>query len=139
MEREFLQNIRVGEFSLPEEIIDAILAENGKDMDNAAQTHAREMSALRVQSALETAVTKAGGRNLKAISALLDLDSLAAGEDLAAAMEAAVGKLKQENDYLFESTQTPPPYARGTGARESAPNTQPATLAGALREKYERK
>lgn len=135
MEREFLENLRVGEEALPNEIIDAIMAEHGKTL----QTHRQELSALRLQSAVETAVSKAGGRNLKAISALLDLETLAASEDLAAAAQKAVEDLKQGNSYLFELPQTPPPFARGTGAREHTPNNQPATLAGALREKYERK
>lgn len=153
MKREFLQSLQVGEAPLPKEIVDAIMAENGKDIQAARQAglaweekynravsdHSRALSQLRLQSALETAVTKAGGRNLKAISALLDLESLEKSQDLAASLEEAIGALKQENDYLFEGRPTPPPYARGTGAREGLPVTQPATLAGALREKYERK
>lgn len=153
MKREFLQSFQVGEAPLPKEIVDAIMAENGKDIQAARQAsaqweekynqavedHGRELSALRLQSALEHAVLKAGGRNTKAIAALLDLQTLEKSQDLTASLEEAVGVLKQENGYLFEEKQIPPPYARGTGARETAPITKPATLAGALREKYERK
>ena len=32
MKREFLQEFRVGEQSLPKEVIDAIMAENGRDI-----------------------------------------------------------------------------------------------------------
>ena len=35
MKREFLQNFKVGEAALPKEIIDAIMAENGKDIEAA--------------------------------------------------------------------------------------------------------
>ena len=35
MKREFLQNIRLGEEPLPKEVIDAIMAENGKDIELA--------------------------------------------------------------------------------------------------------
>ncbi len=35
MKREFLQELRVGEAALPKEVIDAIMAENGRDI----QTH----------------------------------------------------------------------------------------------------
>lgn len=153
MEREFLQSIRVGEQPLPEEIVEAIWDAHGKAMEAARQTgaaweekynqavqaHRQELASQRLESTMQMAVSKAGGKNLKAIAALLDLEKLAASEDLSGAMEAAVEQLKQENSYLFEAAQTPPPYARGTGARETAPYTQPATLAGALREKYERK
>lgn len=35
MKREFLQNLKVGEESLPKEVIDAIMEENGKDITKA--------------------------------------------------------------------------------------------------------
>ena len=35
MKREFLQNFKVGEESLPKEVIDAIMAENGRDIQAA--------------------------------------------------------------------------------------------------------
>ena len=35
MKREFLQNFKVGEQPLPKEVIDAIMAENGRDIENA--------------------------------------------------------------------------------------------------------
>ncbi len=39
MKREFLQNLKVGEEALPKEVIDAIMAENGRDIE-AAKTAA---------------------------------------------------------------------------------------------------
>ena len=35
MKREFLQNLKVGDQSLPKEVIDAIMAENGRDIEAA--------------------------------------------------------------------------------------------------------
>lgn len=35
MKREFLQNLKVGDQSLSKEVIDAIMAENGRDIENA--------------------------------------------------------------------------------------------------------
>lgn len=35
MKREFLQNLKVGEETLPKEVIDAIMAENGRDIEAA--------------------------------------------------------------------------------------------------------
>lgn len=40
MKREFLQNIRVGDAGLPKEIIDAIMAENGRDIEAAKGRYA---------------------------------------------------------------------------------------------------
>ena len=120
MERDFLEKLQVEGQPLPEEIIDAILTESGQ-----------ELSRLRLQSGLETAVMKAGGKSLKAITALLDLDSIAASEDLTDALEKAVAQVKKENGYLFESP-APPAFARFAGAAGQVEDA-PATLAGAIR------
>lgn len=152
MKREFLQNLKVGDCALTKEVIDAIMAENGKDIETArsmgnaweekynraVQAHQQELETLRFQSALEDAVRQSGGRNTKAIAALLDLDTLRESQDLAGTLKNALEEVKKEHDYLF-ATQTPPLYARGTGARTGETSAANTTLAGALREKYERK
>ena len=152
MKREFLQNLKVGESALTKEVIDAIMAENGRDIETAralgntweekynqaVKAHQQELKQLRFQSALDTAVRNCGGRNTKAIAALMDLDALADSEDLPKALEDALEEVKKAHDYLF-TVQTPPLYARGTGTQTGETHAQSATLAGALREKYERK
>ena len=40
MKTEFLQNFKVGDQALPKEIIDAILAENGRDIEAAKKPFA---------------------------------------------------------------------------------------------------
>ncbi len=40
MRREFLQNIKVGDAALPKEIVDAIMAENGRDIEAEKAKHA---------------------------------------------------------------------------------------------------
>lgn len=169
MKREFLQNFRVGEEALPKEIIDAIMAENGRDIQAAkdaaakpfadydalkaendrlktealadgktAQQWKQEMADWQFQSQLDSAIAAAGGRSGKAITALLDTDALKASEDRKAAIGAALSALRETDGYLFGSI-TPPPYAGGTGTRQKGNFTMPADLAGALREKFERK
>ena len=155
MKREFLQGLQVGDSPLPKEIIDAIMAENGKDIeavkahyadydglkqqfDQQVETHRREMSDLIFSHNLENAILSANGRNAKAITALLDIDTLKASENQKTALEEALTALKEECSYLFQS-QTPPPYARDTGAVTPETHKSPATLAGALLEKFERK
>ena len=152
MKREFLQNLKIGEQELPKEIIDAIMAENGKDIQQAKQSaqewedkynravqeHRQQQTELAFQNTLQAAVSAAKGRNVKAIAALLDTEQLKSSEDPALAVEQALAALKSECGYLFEEA-TPPPYARGTGTRTGEQHTFPATLAGALKEKYERK
>ena len=170
MKREFLQGLMVGETPLPKEVIDAIMAENGRDIESVkaryadyealkeqlvqqeadaakqweeklnqqVDTHRREMSDLIFSHNLEKAILSAKGRNAKAITALLDVDTLKTSENQTADLEEALQKLKQDCSYLFQS-ETPPPYARGTGAAQPEINRSPANLAGALLEKFERK
>ena len=52
MKREFLENFKVGDQALPKEIVDAIMAENGRDIEAAKKPFA-DYDAIREQ--LETA------------------------------------------------------------------------------------
>jgi len=148
MKREFLQNLKVGDQSLPKEVIDAIMEENGRDVqgaknwqekyNQAVAQHQKEIADLSFGGALNQAILQAKGRNAKAITALLDVDALRNSENQQAAIEQALETLKQESGYLFEAAQTPPSYARGTGSQMGAAERAPATLAGALRERFEK-
>lgn len=175
MKREFLQGLQVEGAPLPKEIVDAIMAENGRDIENVkarfsdyeelkqqlaqaqgaedalavakqweekynqtVDTHRREMSDLIFSHNLENAITAYKGRNAKAITALLDLEAIQSSENQQDALAQALEALKTECSYLFRE-ETPPPYARGTGAAVPEDKKSPATLAGALLEKFERK
>ena len=175
MKREFLQEFKVGDQSMPKEVIDAIMAENGRDIqkvkanfadyedmkaelsrlqkdqsfeeaakaweekyNQAVEDHKTQLTQLAFQKALDEGIVKARGRNAKAITALLDVDTLKESENQQQAIEAALAALKQESRYLFEG-DVPPPYAGGTGAYSGSEEKHPTTLAGALREKFERK
>ena len=175
MKREFLQEFRVGEQPLPKEVIDAIMAENGRDIqkvkanfadyedikaelasrqqdqsfeeaaraweekyNQAVESHKQELAQMAFEKALGEGIVKVRGRNAKAICALLDVETLKESENQADAIETALEALKQENRYLFDG-DVPPPYARGTGAYHGSQEKHPTTLAGALREKFERK
>lgn len=161
MKRDFLQNFKVGDQALPKEVIDAIMDENGRDIEAAKKPFAdyetvksqlrkanetiegfegMDIDAIRKQAdqwkqkaeqaqrdaaaqvaemefggRLTAAITGAKGRNAKAVLALLDLDTLRASKNQEQDIKAALEEVKQENGYLFEDAQTPPPYAGGTG------------------------
>lgn len=148
MKREFLQNLKVGEQTLPKEVIDAIMEEHGKSVQSAkvwqekyeqAMTqHARQVQEMKFAAQLNTAILQAKGRSTKAITALLDIQSLQSSEDPQTAIGKALEKLKQESAYLFEQAEIQPSYAQGTGALQGAPIQAPTTLAGALRERFEK-
>ena len=75
MKREFLQGL----MEMPKEVIDAIMAENGKDISQlrqSAQDWEQKYHAMRLDAAVGQAIAKARGRNQKAITALLDLQAL---------------------------------------------------------------
>ena len=148
MKREFLQNLKVGDQPLSKEVIDAIMEENGRDIqgakawqekyNQAVAQHQKELADMSFSSALNQAIFRARGRNEKAITALLDVEALRNSENQQAAMEQALEQMKKENGYLFDTAPTPPPYARGTGAQMGAETKAPGTLAGALRERFEK-
>ena len=149
MKREFLQNLKVGDQPLSKDVIDAIMEENGKDTQSAklwqekynqaVAQHQKELSDARFTQVLEQEIFQAKGRNAKAITALLNVDTLKESENQQCAAKQAVQALKEEHGYLFDETETPPPYARGTGAQVGAIHKEPASLADALKARYAEK
>ncbi len=108
--------------------------------DQAVQTHQAQLEQLTFRHSLDASITAAGGRSTKAITALLDVTALQKSEDQTAAIKAALEELKKECGYLFQPEQVPPPYAAGTGTAGSTGRQEyHNSLAGALREKFERK
>ena len=156
MKREFLQGLSVAGEPLSKEVIDAIMAENGRDIEaakgNTAQLQAllaekesweatlqaekeryqKELGEMQFSHSLDRAILEAKGRNAKAICALLDTDALRGNPE---AIAEAVESLRAEAPYLFESKSTPPLFAQRTGAQSARPEEGPATLAGALKER----
>lgn len=167
MKPEFLQNFKVGDAPLPKEVVDAILAENGRDVEAAKKPfadyesikeqlrtateglkafegvdvkdlqgqvakltkdladkeaeHKQQLADLAFDGVLKDAITAARGRNDKAIRALLDVEALKASKDQTADIKKALEELKKDSGYLFESEETPPPYAAGTGTGGGRP------------------
>ena len=119
MKKEFLL-----ENGVSEEAAEAVLAE-----------HEKELAALRFSHTLESAITRAGGRSVKAVSAMLELEEIRNAGDPGSALEDALKNLKKEHGYLFSREVTPPPYAAGTGVRQELPE-KVQSLAGALRERF---
>lgn len=162
MKREFLANLKIGDTALTKEIIDAIMEENGKDIESAKGDAALLQSQLdetkaalakfdgvsveelqskitQLQNDLTTAETnyknqieerdfndllnasiaEAKGRNAKAVKALLDIDALRKSKNQKDDIKSALEAVKQENDYLFTTEKTAPPYSSGTGVHSS--------------------
>ena len=165
MKREFLQNFKVGDQPLPKEVIDAIMEENGRDIETARKpfadydsikaqlqtardglkafegvdvkdlqgrvqqlqgdleardkAHQAELAELAFNGTLKDAIAAAKGKNVGAVIGALGADKVAAlkeSKDQTRDIAAALEGLKKDSGYLFESEQTPPPFAAGTGS-----------------------
>ena len=107
-------------------------------LSQAQETSAQALEERDFSNALDRAIEKAKGRNPKAILALLDTDSLRSGEDREKTIATALEALQKSDAYLFGDREIPPLYARGTGAATGAQKKMPATLAGALKERFDK-
>ena len=150
MKREFLEGLK-----LEKEVIDQIMAENGKDIEaEKAKATAAEADRDKYKEQLDTAttelekfkdvdpeefkttvenlkaalkakdeeyaakeadrlfkdsvreaITAAGGKNEKAVMALLDLETLKGSNNQKDDIKTALEAVKKENDYLFTSKE----------------------------------
>ena len=96
--------------------IETLQADN-KAKDDA---HAAEIKQLKIDNALETAITAAKGKNAKAIKALLNLENAELNDDgtikgLAEQIEA----LQNSDSYLFDAKETKKTKVKGAAPGES--------------------
>lgn len=172
MKREFLQNFE----GLSKEAIDAIMDENGRDIEKerskradydaikeqlaaankqieefkgmdidgvrkaaeewkakaeqAERDASERIAEMEFNGTLREAITAAKGRNVKAISALLDVPTLRGSKNQAEDIKAALEALKQESGYLFD-TETPPPFSAGTGQHDMSGDPEMAAIRAA--------
>ena len=95
----------------------ATLQADNKAKDDA---HAAEIKQLKIDNALEAAITAAKGKNAKAIKALLNLENAELAEDgtikgLAEQIEA----LQKSDEYLFEAKETKKTTVKGAKPGEA--------------------
>ena len=73
-----------------------------KDADYQAKIADMEFS-----TALDAAITGSKAKNVKAVRALLDIDTLKASKNQSEDIKKAIEEVKTANDYLFEGTNIP--------------------------------
>lgn len=178
MKKEFLTNFKVSGQPLPDEVVEAILAENNRDVEAAKvpfadydalkdqlktakdglkafegvdvaqlqgqitalqndltakeNAHQAQLADMAFDHALEAAITGMKGRNAKGIRANLDLEALKASKNQEADIKSALDALKKSDGYLFDTGETPPPYAPGTGTGPVGGYSSDATLRAAM-------
>ena len=92
-----------------------------------------KISDMQFGTSLEAAITAAGGRNAKAIKALLDVDTLKSSKDQTADMKAAIKACQKDNGYLFGATEPiNNPVASTGGAGAGGVDSNTAALRAAM-------
>lgn len=71
------------------------------ELETQKTTYEGKIADMQFGTSLEAAIASAGGRNTKAIKALLDIEKLKSSKDQSADIKAALEECKKENDYLF--------------------------------------
>ena len=110
-----------------------------QDLADKDAAHQTELANMAFDRALEGAITAAKGKNAKAIKALLDVDTLKASKNQEADIKTALEALQKDSAYLFDTDEVPPKFAPGTGTQTQQPTVATGSLAGALRERYDKK
>lgn len=83
--------------------------------DEAIETHKKEQEDREFNSHLDAAISKAKGKNTKAIRALLDIDSLRASRNLEQDIGSALDAMREENGWLFEDNGGAPYFVDPNG------------------------
>lgn len=84
-------------------------------------------------SVLESAITEAGGRNAKAIKALLDVDALKASKDQTTDIKLAIESCQKDNGYLFGANEPiNKPVGPTSGAEAGGIDSNTAALRAAM-------
>lgn len=138
MRREFLKNFQVNGQPLPKELIDAIMEENGRDIEAAkagaggklfTQEEVERMVSQRLARDRSASPEDERERALRAREARLDCRDYLDSKKYPAALldvldtadvdkfKAAVGVMVDKFPTIARADEVPPPYAAGTGTQ----------------------
>lgn len=104
--------------------IESLQADN-KAKDDA---HAKELNQLKINTAIEKALTDSGAKNIKAVKALLELDDAQLNKDgIIEGLLEQIDKLKadESSKFLFNIEQNPQNQQRFTGFQPGTSTTVP--------------
>lgn len=98
-------------------------------LEEQKATHETEVKKLRMNHAVETELSKAKAKNLKAARALLDESKIVLGEDgTIAGLKEQLEAIQKDNAYLFETTTPPANKPSFGGPSGDTPLTGDAAL-----------
>lgn len=75
------------------------------DLEIKEKEYQDKIADMEFNSVLDSAVSKSGAKNAKAVKALLDLDALKASKNQAEDITKALESVKSENGYMFGSDE----------------------------------
>ena len=75
------------------------------DLKTQETKYQQKIADMEFNSVLDGAITKSGAKNIKAVKALLDLDTLKASKNQAEDITKALEGVKADNDYMFKSNE----------------------------------
>jgi hypothetical protein len=98
------------------------------DLQNKESEYQTRLSDIDFNQSIETAIKGAGGKNAKAVKALLDIDALKSSKDQTADIKAAIEACQKDNGFLFGVDEPINTGVASTGGR-AASGTDPNTAA----------
>ena len=102
------------------------IAELQTQNTNAAQEYEKQLTQLRLDNAVDIAITGAKARNGKAVRALLDLTKSKVGEDgKVEGLDAQLKAIQKSDPYLFADAAPPVPQITGGKIQEGNGNPAP--------------
>ena len=84
------------------------------DLATTKQTYEAQIDSMKFQTALESKLSGAKAKNVKAVMALLDVEALKKSKNQDTDITEAIEALKKENGYLFGEETTTPRVVTGT-------------------------
>ncbi|MEG0304353.1 MAG: phage scaffolding protein [Oscillospiraceae bacterium] len=84
-------------------------------LEDAERNASEKIAELQFTSALTAAIGTAKGKNEKAITALLDTETLKTSKNQVEDIKTALAAIQKDAGYLFDTIPAAPPYSAGTG------------------------
>ena len=92
------------------------------DLQKKENEYQTKLADMEFNNSLDNAITASGAKNLKAVRALLDVDTLKGSKNRDADIKNAIAAVKSENDYMFTAEHKPfmpvNPASGGAGGKK---------------------
>ncbi|MGN0477480.1 MAG: phage scaffolding protein [Ruminococcus sp.] len=75
------------------------------DLETKDTEYQQKIADMEFNSVLDSAISKSGAKNAKAVKALLDLENLKTSKNQADDITKALDEIKKDNDYMFTSDE----------------------------------